>query len=114
MMLMELVITILKDYRLVEDLLLRFVDIDITGATVIEGQGMGQLLGDVPILAGLRGLFPGSGTNSFVILTAIKRERLEVCISAIEDVCGDMSVPGTGITFTLPIGTIRGLKESIH
>tara|TARA_B100001250_G_C19487318_1_gene651423 strand:- start:113 stop:448 length:336 start_codon:yes stop_codon:yes gene_type:complete len=111
---MQLVITILKDYRLVEDLLLRYIDIDVTGATVIEGQGMGQLLGDVPILAGLRGLFPGSGKNSFVVLAAVDGSKVDACTSALEEVCGDMSIPGTGITFTIPIGSIRGLKDSIH
>ncbi len=109
-----MVITILKDYRLVEEVLLRFIDIDVTGATVIESQGMGQILGDVPILAGLRGLFPGSGKNSFMVMTVVDDGRLASCLDAIEDTCGDMSVPGTGITFTVPVGTVRGLKESIR
>ena len=109
-----MVITILKDYRLVEEVLLRFIDIDITGATVVESQGMGQILGDVPILAGLRGLFPGSGKNSFMVMTVVDDGRLASCLDAIEDTCGDMSVPGTGITFTVPVGTVRGLKESIR
>lgn len=111
---MHLVITILKDYRLVEDVLLRFIDIDITGSTIVESQGMGQVLGDVPILAGLRGLFPGSGKNSFVILTVLADEQLASCLEAIEDTCGDMTVPGTGIAFTVPLGTVKGLKESIR
>ena len=109
-----MVITILKDFRLVEEVLLRFIDIDVTGATVIESQGMGQILGDVPILAGLRGLFPGSGKNSFMVMTVVDDGRLASCLDAIEDTCGDMSVPGTGITFTVPVGTVRGLKESIR
>lgn len=111
---MELVITILKDYRLVEEVLLRFIDIDVTGSTVIESQGMGQILGDVPILAGLRGLFPGSGQNSFLILTVVENERVKSCLDAIEETCGDMSIPGTGIVFTVPIGTVKGLKDSIR
>ena len=111
---MQLVITILKDYRLVEEVLLRFIDIDVTGATVVESQGMGQILGDVPILAGLRGLFPGSGQNSFMIMTAVEENRLTACLDAIEGTCGDMTMPGTGIVFTVPIGIVKGLKESIR
>ena len=111
---MQLVVVILKDYRIVEDLLLSYVDIDVTGATVIESQGMGQLLGEVPIMAGLRGLFPGSGQNSFLVLAAIDDSLVDTCLTTIEEVCGDLSIPGTGIVFTLPIGAIKGLKQSIR
>ena len=110
---MQLVVAILKDYRLVEEVLLRFVDIDVTGATVVEGQGMGQILGDVPILSGLRGLFPGSGKASFVILAVVDERRVESCIQAISETTGDMNDPGRGIAFTVPLGTVEGLKESI-
>ena len=38
---MELLITIIKDYKKVEEILLGFIEIEVTGSTVIEGKGRG-------------------------------------------------------------------------
>jgi hypothetical protein len=110
---MELMVTIIKDYRKVESLLLGFVEADVTGATVIEGQGMGQLLGDVPIMAGLRGLFPGSAHESYVVIAAMASSKISKCIELVESICGPMESPSAGIIFTVPIGTIRGMKDTL-
>ncbi len=109
---MELLVTILKNYRNVESVLLGFVEFDVTGATILEGKGMGQLLGDVPIMAGLRGLFPGSAHDSYVIIAAMKKERVQGCIELIENICGPMDSPSAGIIFSLPIGALRGMKPA--
>ncbi len=111
---MQMVITIVKDYRVVEELLLTYIDIDVTGATVIEGHGMGQLLADIPILAGLRGLFPGAGENSYVTLALVNEDRVDACFSAIDEVIGDLTVSGNGIAFSVPVGRVKGLKPSIR
>jgi len=111
---MELLVTILKNYRKVESVLLGFVELDVTGATVIEGKGMGQLLGDVPIMADLRGLFPGSAHDSYVIIAAMESERVKKCIELIEGICGPMDSPSAGILFSLPITTIRGMKPAFE
>jgi len=110
---MKLLVTILKDYSKVEDVLLAFVELDITGTTVLEGQGMGQLIGNVPIFAGLRGLFPGSAHDSYVLLTAMKEHQVAQCIESIETLCGPLGAPSTGIVFTIPIGDVRGIKDKI-
>ena len=111
---MKLLVTILKDYSKVEDLLLAFVELDVTGSTVIEGQGMGQLIGELPIFAGLRGLFPGSAHNSFLLLTVVSDTQVTPCMKTIEDLCGPLGEPSTGIVFTVPIGDVRGIKETIQ
>ena len=110
---MELLVTIIKDYRKVEDLLLGFVERDVTGATVLEGRGMGQLLGDVPIMADLRGLFPGSAHNSYVVIAAMTSEKARDCIRLVEETCGPLDQAGSGVVFTMPIGNMRGLTKSI-
>ena len=110
---MMLMVTILKDYSKVEDVLLAFLELDVTGSTVIEGQGMGQIIGDVPIFAGLRGLFPGSAHQSYVMLTVMSEGQVTPCMNVIDDLCGPLGQPSTGIVFTLPIGQVRGIKDSI-
>ena len=38
---------------------------------------MGQVIGDVPIFAGLRGLFPGSAEESHVLLAVMSRAKAD-------------------------------------
>ena len=109
---MELLITIIKDYKKVEEILLGFIEIEVTGSTVIEGKGMGQLLGDVPILASLRGLFPGSAVDSYVILTVADESRVVKACELIEKVCGSMNKPSEGVLFSVPVNRVRGLTKS--
>ncbi len=96
-----------------EALLLAFLELDITGSTVIEGRGMGQIVGDVPIFAGLRGHFPGSALDSQVILTVIDNDQIDSCMKAIETTVGPLDEPGVGVAFTVPIGTAIGLASKI-
>jgi hypothetical protein len=110
---MTLLVCILKDYRAVEALLLAFLELDVTGATVIDGRGMGQLVGEVPIFAGLRGHFPGSAVDSHVVMTIIEDEQASMCLEAVEQIAGPLSEPGTGVAFTLPVGTTIGLAPRI-
>ena len=80
---MELLIAIVKDYSKVEEILLGFVEADIPGATVLEGQGMGQILGNVPIFADLRGHFPGSMHDSYVLISVIDSSRIPRCLMSV-------------------------------
>ncbi len=112
---MRLLLCILKDYRRVEALLMAFVEAGVTGATVIDARGMGQLLGsESPIFASLRGLFPGSAADSHVIVSAVTTEKAAVCMALIERLCGPLEQPGAGIAFTLPLDQVVGLKPEIR
>ena len=110
----ELLIAIVKDYRKVEEILLGFVEHDVTVATVIASQGMGQILGNVPIFADLRGHFPGSIHDSYIIFSALQSDKIQSCMEVIEQICGELTEPASGIVFTLPINRIIGLKTSIN
>ncbi|MBU0554104.1 hypothetical protein KKF91_04920 [Myxococcota bacterium] len=106
---MTLFICILKDYRRVEELLLGFLELGITGATVVEGRGMGQLIGsELPIFAGMRGLFPGSAQDSHVILSVLDEALIEPAFAVVELIAGPLSAPGAGVAFTLPLSHFRG------
>lgn len=110
---MELLVAICKDYRAVEDILLGFVELGISGATVLEGRGMGQIIGEIPIFAGLRGLFPGSVADSHIIISVMARSRAKEALALVGRVAGPLGQAGTGIVFTVPIGTLDGLKPEL-
>jgi hypothetical protein len=106
---------ILKDYRRVEDLLLAFVEEGVTGATVLDARGMGQILGsEVPIFASLRGLFPGSVLDSHVVMAAMTQTKGAHCLDLIEQRFGPLSDPGSGIAWIMPLGRVVGLKPEIR
>ena len=105
---MVLLVTIIKDYRKIEEILLGFVEYEVTGATVLEGRGMGQIIGDVPIFASLRGLFPGSAEDSHVLLAVMSAEKARKCTVLVDRVAGPLDQPGTGVVFTVPIFNMLG------
>ena len=105
---MVLLVTIIKDYRKIEEILLGFVEYEVTGATVLEGRGMGQIIGDVPIFASLRGLFPGSAEDSHVLLAVMRAEKARKCTVLVDRVAGPLDRPGTGVVFTVPISNMLG------
>ncbi|MCA9559348.1 MAG: hypothetical protein H6704_00185 [Myxococcales bacterium] len=112
---MVMLVCILKDYRKVEEVLLALVEQGVTGATVVEGRGMGQILGsEVPIFAGMRGLFPGSASDSHVVVSVMEATAARACVDLIDRIAGPLSQPGTGIAFTVPLGRVVGLKPPIE
>ena len=110
---MLLLVTILKDYRHVEELMLGFVELEVSGSTVIEGAGMGEILGNLPILSSVRQLFPNSGSTSHIVLTVTNERKVNQCITFIREQFNLDTQPGAGIVFSVPIANAIGLSEAI-
>lgn len=108
-----LLVTILKNYRHVEELMLGFVELEVGGSTVIEGAGMGEILGNLPILSSVRQLFPNSGSTSHVVLTVTNERKANQCITFIREQFDLDAQPGAGIIFSVPITNAIGLSEAI-
>ncbi len=111
---MKLLILILNKVEKLEEVLEGFIEIGITGATVIESVGMGQILSEeVPIFAGLRFMFAGAKPHNKTIFSAIKDEKEKLVIKLLQKILGDLNDPGTGIVFTIPIERIEGLMPEL-
>lgn len=111
---MKLLILILNKVEKLEEVLEGFLEIGITGATVIDSVGMGHVLSEeVPIFAGLRFMFAGTKPHNKTIFSAIKDEREKPAIELLQKILGDLNQPGTGIVFTIPIEKVEGLKPEI-
>ena len=110
---MVLFFSIIKDYRRVEEILLAFVENDITGATVLEGQGMGQILGNLPIFADMRGMFPGSSHDSQIIFSVLDENKAQRAMTLCEEIVGDMSLAGHGVCFTVPLISAMGVAAPL-
>jgi nitrogen regulatory protein P-II 1 len=106
-----LLVFVLNREENLEEVLLGFVEIGISGATVLDSVGMGRILShEIPLFAGLRSLIVGTRPSNKTIFSVIPgREKVDLAIDMIADVCGDLREAGSGILFTLPLADVRGV-----
>ncbi|MHC4780321.1 MAG: P-II family nitrogen regulator [Planctomycetota bacterium] len=110
----KLVIIFLNRTELLEDVLEGFLEVGVSGATVIDSVGMGRILStDVPIFAGIRNLFPGLSPDNKTILIVTKEDMVDNIIAVVEDVCGDLCEAGMGLAVVLPLDRVQGLRPGL-
>jgi nitrogen regulatory protein PII len=111
---MKLLILILNKVEKLEEVLEGFLEVGVTGATLIDSVGMGHILSEeVPIFAGLRFMFAGAKPHNKTIISVIKNEKEEEILHLLNTILGDLYEPGTGIVFTIPLDRVEGLKPEI-
>ena len=111
---MRLLVAVINDPEKIDEILSGFLELGITGATVLTSEGMGSLLShDIPIFAGLQTLIRGSRPQNRVILSVIQGDRVEAVVALLQDVSGDLEAPATGIVFTLPVDAVFGLAPEL-
>jgi nitrogen regulatory protein PII len=112
---MTLLVFICNDPEKLEEILEGYLEVGITGSTVIDTLGMGHILATrVPIFAGFQSLAGTSAYNKTIFSVIQEREKVEVAFDIIERVCGPLGNPGVGIAFTIPIEEVRGLKPELE
>jgi nitrogen regulatory protein P-II 1 len=111
---MKLAVLILNQEEHLENLLEGFIEIGITGSTIIDSIGMGHILSsDVPIFAGLRFMFAGSRPYNKTILSVVKKEKIEPLKKLVTKILGPLEESGRGIMFFIDISDVVGLKPEI-
>lgn len=111
---MKLLVLVLNKINRLEDLLKEFINIGITGATIIDSTGMARALhddlDDIPLFGSIRMLINEKHPFNKTILVVLKEEQLKPTIECIKETVGDFSKPDVGILFTLPIDFVDGFK----
>jgi nitrogen regulatory protein PII len=113
---MELLVCVINREEELERVLAGFVELQITGATVISSEGMGRFVsqGELPVLAGLQSVIDAARPQNTTVLSVIADpKKLEAAVAMIEQVCGDLGRPGTGIVFTVPVSRAFGLATGL-
>ncbi len=111
---MKLLVLILNKVEKLEEVLEGFLEVGVTGATIIDSIGMGHVISEeVPIFAGLRFMFAGAKPHNKMIFSVIRNNKEEPVIKVLKKILGDLGQPGTGIVFTLPLDRVEGLKPDI-
>jgi nitrogen regulatory protein PII len=112
---MQLLVAVINHAELVDDVLAGFVELGITGATIVESKGMGRLLAqEVPIFAGLRTLNTRSRTANRTLFCVVDDGKVDAAVRMIEETCGDLQGAGMGIIFTVPVGRVIGLAPELE
>ena len=111
---MKLLFIILNKTEKLEEVLEGFIEIGISGATVIDSVGMGHIISEeIPIFAGLRFMFTGANPHNKTIFSVIMDEKEESVINLLKKILGDLNRQGTGIVFTIPVDRVEGLMPEI-
>ena len=111
---MKLVVIILNKTECLEKLLETFRENEMSGATIIDSKGMIQELSDnfdFRIAGSLRELFMPSHKENKTILMVAKDEDVAVISRILDEATGGISMPDTGILFTIPIDYLKGLTH---
>jgi hypothetical protein len=110
---MRLILIVLNKIELLETLLKKLAEEEISGATILNSTGMLRELSknaDVPIFGSWRFHINLERSESKTIFLALEEEKVEKAKAIIREVIGDISKPDTAVMFTLPILDVEGVE----
>ncbi len=112
---MHLLIAVVNQEEKLDEILSGFLELGITGATVIHSEGMGRVLShDIPIFAGLQTLLARSRPQNVTLFSVIREdEKVDAAIQLLKEACGNFEDPGSGIAFTVPVERVVGLAPEL-
>ncbi len=109
---MKLMVFILNRTEKLDSLLEGFSAAGIGGATIIESSGLAQTLnriGSSILTAAIKDIIGAADDDNRTVLSVIKDDQLETVRKVIYATVGDLSLPNTGILFTVPIDFAEGI-----
>lgn len=111
---MQLLVAVINHADLA-DVLAGFVELGITGATVLESRGMGRVISqELPIFAGLSTLSERSRAANRTVFCVADPAKVDAAITMIRETCGGLEEAGAGILFTLPVSRVVGLASELE
>lgn len=113
---MYLLINVVERSEQLPTIMEQFAKIGITGSTVIDSTGMGRVLmktrATLTVMQQINKVTTDLESSNKTVLTVIKeKDRLDQAIKIVRSLCGDLSSPGRGILFTLPLDFVEGVSE---
>jgi len=105
---MKLLVVVINEEDRKQDVLEAMLDLDLRGMTIMDTENVVHLLAEeAPIFVGLRHMFSGTKEYNKTIFGISDREDvLEVLDLSLKEVGLDLSQPGLGYAFTVPVGEI--------
>jgi nitrogen regulatory protein P-II 1 len=108
---MKLLLIVLNSSDKLEDVLEGLLEAGVTGATVIDSVGMGRIIEDVPLFAGMRSVFRAAKPHNNMIFSVITDAQVAETMAVLEKILCCSQEKGRGIAFTIPIDSAIGLRK---
>jgi hypothetical protein len=88
----------------------------VSGATAVDGTGLGRALGflteDTPLFPSFSSITEAHKGEVRVLFAVVdERVDLDDLIARTEAVVGDLDTPNTGIMVVLPVASVKGLRK---
>jgi len=107
---MKLAVVFLHKSEHLEELLSLFLEVGVTGATVLDAVGMGHIISEnIPIFAGLREAFVGSSPRNKVILIVTEDTLVNTIAEAVDEICNQEDSTASSFVVTLPVDEIYNI-----
>ncbi len=109
---MKLLFLILNKVDVLDELLEKLAESGIKGATIIGSKGMARALSDysdASFLGSLRAVLSPDREENKTILAVLPEDKVPTAVAVIEQTVGDLSLPDTGILFTVPVDFHKGV-----
>jgi nitrogen regulatory protein P-II 1 len=111
---MYLLVSVLEETEKLTDIMEGFAKAGIAGSTVFDSVGMGRVLmkarATLPVMEQINKVITDLQSSNKTIITVIQNKAiLERAIGIVKSLCGDLSQPGKGILFALPLEIVEGL-----
>lgn len=112
---MQLLIAVINQEEKLDEILSGLVELGVTGATIINSEGMGRVLShDIPIFAGLEALASRSRPQNQTLFSVIREDdKVDAVIALLQEICGNLEDPATGIVVTVPVNRAVGLAPEL-
>ena len=113
---MQLLVIFLADYSHLEDIMKKFRDLKISGVTVLDSSGLGQVelhseYSTVSAYKLLHKIWDSDKEPSKTLLTVVENEDVaKKAMKVLEEIVGDLTKSTTAVAFTIPIFNVTGLK----
>lgn len=109
---MYVLFIVLNDVDYLNDIMEKFVELGVKGATIIDSQGMAGAIveadiNSIPLFGALKDIMKGRGKYNKTIFTVLKNEELvERVVDGVQEVLNGDAKATTGFMFSIPIGKL--------
>lgn len=113
---MYVLFIVLNETDFLDDILTKFVEVGVKGATILDSQGMASALSregeNLPLFGSLLMLMDGARPYNKTIFTLItKEDLLKKAIAGVQEVLDKNVSHSAGLMFTLPVDNVYFLAK---
>lgn len=114
---MHAIMFVLDDPERLDEVLDAWETIGVSGVTIMESSGINRrrrarLVG-APFMAGINRMIGGEQESHVTLFTIVEGEAtVRSCLSAVEEIIGDLSDPNTGILAAWPLAIVKGVPAT--